>query len=101
VNETTKQSAQQPNKESNASPGSAFLEWFNKSQWAGAGKHARELAEAAWNASRKDADTAYKRLHSQVSGYLHGEDWEHWQKYNDPRYSPNAPGERNQEKQNE
>lgn len=39
-------------------------------------------------------EAAYKRLHSQVSGYLHGEEWEHWQRYNEPRYAPNAPGER-------
>ena len=40
----------------------------------------------------------YKRLHSQVSGYLHGEDWEHWQKYNalaEPANDPNsATGDR-------
>ncbi len=30
----------------------------------------------------------YKRLHSQVSGYLHGEEWEHWKKYNEPKYAP-------------
>jgi len=34
-------------------------------------------------------EAAYKRLHSQVSGYLHGEAWEHWQRYNEPRYAPN------------
>jgi len=30
----------------------------------------------------------YKRLHSQVAGYLHGEQWEHWMKYNEPNYAP-------------
>ncbi len=33
---------------------STFLHWFKKSPWAGAGKDAGELAEAAWNAGRKD-----------------------------------------------
>lgn len=43
----------------------------------------------------------YKRLHSQVSGYLYGEEWEHWKKYNEPKYAPaesaNAPDERRPE----
>ena len=30
-----------------------FLRWFNKSQWADAGKDAGELARAAWEASKK------------------------------------------------
>ena len=30
----------------------------------------------------------YDALHSQVSGYLHGEDWEHWQKFNSARFNP-------------
>ena len=30
----------------------------------------------------------YDALHSQVSGYLHGEDWEHWQKFNAARFNP-------------
>ena len=32
----------------------------------------------------------YKRLHSQVAGYIHGVEWEHWQKYNEPKYAPAA-----------
>ena len=33
----------------------------------------------------------YRRLHSQVSGYLSGKDWLHWQKYNEPKYAPGDP----------
>jgi hypothetical protein len=32
----------------------------------------------------------YRRLHSQVSGYLSGKEWLHWQKYNEPKYAPDA-----------
>lgn len=35
--------------------GSAFVEWFNKSSWAGAGKDAGELAKAAWCAALEHA----------------------------------------------
>lgn len=34
----------------------------------------------------KELEHKYEALHSQVSGYLHGEDWEHWQKFNAPRH---------------
>jgi hypothetical protein len=30
----------------------------------------------------------YSRLHSQVSGYLSGKEWDHWQKYNESKYKP-------------
>ena len=33
----------------------------------------------------------YKRLHTQVSGYLSGKEWEHWQEYNNPKYAPKEP----------
>lgn len=33
---------------------------------------------------------AYKRLHSQVGGYLSGREWDHWRQYNEPRYAPEA-----------
>jgi hypothetical protein len=36
-------------------------------------------------------EVQYASLHSQVSGYLHGEDWRHWEKYNEPRFAPSAP----------
>ena len=36
----------------------AFLDWFNKSSWAGAGKDAGVLAEAAWNAAMQTAANA-------------------------------------------
>ena len=35
-------------------------------------------------------ESQYAALHSQVSGYLHGEDWTHWQKYNEPKFAPNV-----------
>jgi hypothetical protein len=42
----------------------------------------------------------YAALHSQVSGYLHGDDWKHWQKFNAARFNPpnaerslDAPGD--------
>lgn len=34
----------------------------------------------------------YDALHSQVSGYLHGEDWKHWQKFNSARFNPPNTG---------
>jgi len=37
----------------------------------------------------REQDAQYRRLHSQVSGYLHGEQWEHWQKFNEPRFTSN------------
>ena len=33
----------------------------------------------------------YKRLHTQVSGYLSGKELEHWQEYNNPKYAPAEP----------
>lgn len=37
--------------EKSSTPSPAFLNWFNSSQWAGAGKDAGELANAAWEAA--------------------------------------------------
>ncbi len=31
-----------------------------------------------------------KDMHSQVSGYLHGEDWKHWQEHNAERFKVNS-----------
>ena len=42
-----------------AAPCSAFLTWFNQSQWAGAGKDAGEIAQAAWNAAIIEASEIY------------------------------------------
>lgn len=51
------------------------------------------MLTAELSAMISEYETAYKRLHSQVSGYLHGKEWEHWQKYNEPRYAPNEKAE--------
>lgn len=58
-------------------------------------KTARELSLADADKMREKLaakvrwlETQYRALHSQVSGYLHGDDWEHWQKYNEPRFAP-------------
>ena len=40
-------------------PCSAFMAWFNESPWAGAGKDAGEIAQAAWNAAIRDAAETY------------------------------------------
>ena len=52
-----------------------------------------EAMRRAWNTQQLAArlrflERKYDELHSQVSGYLHGEDWEHWQKFNAARFNP-------------
>ena len=42
-----------------AAHGSAFMSWFNQSDWAGAGKDAGEIARAAWNAAVVECATAF------------------------------------------
>lgn len=40
-----------PNPPSPGPAGSVFLDWFHTGQWAGAGKDAGQLAQAAWDAA--------------------------------------------------
>lgn len=48
-------------------------------------------AELAWRDRELDQlRDAYKRLHSQVGGYLSGAAWDHWQTYNEPCFAPEA-----------
>lgn len=36
-----------------------------------------------------DLEALNVRMHNQVSGYLHGEEREHWQKFNEQRFKAN------------
>jgi hypothetical protein len=53
---------------------------------------ATDVAELLDDAANKieELEKQYRRLHSQVGGYLHGEQWQHWQQYNAPEYAPSA-----------
>lgn len=38
------------------------------------------------NALLADRDQLIREMHTQVAGYLKGEEWEHWQKFNQERF---------------
>lgn len=42
-----------------------FYQWFNQSEWAGAGKDAAELAKAAWDAGIKAYQSYWRDIPSQ------------------------------------
>ena len=51
-----------------AAPCSAFLSWFNQSEWAGAGKDAGELARTAWNAAVTECAAAFWQHERTIKG---------------------------------
>jgi len=48
----------------------------------------QKLIDYVRNCQREIADLKCTniQMHNQVSGYLHGKEWDHWQKFNEAKY---------------